>query len=121
MDQPLWQPSAERIERANMTAFARRSRRRHGEALRDYAQAARLVGRARPRRSGRRSGAIAGGAREPAWDRVLVDGDRMPGARWFAGAELNFAENLLRHTRRSAGDHRLDRGRPAAHAELSPS
>jgi acetoacetyl-CoA synthetase len=29
-------------------------------------------------------------------DRVLVDGDKMPGARWFEGAQLNFAENLLR-------------------------
>jgi acetoacetyl-CoA synthetase len=29
-------------------------------------------------------------------DRVLVDGDQMPGARWFEGARLNFAENLLR-------------------------
>jgi acetoacetyl-CoA synthetase len=27
---------------------------------------------------------------------VLVDGDRMPGARWFPEARLNFAENLLR-------------------------
>ena len=31
-------------------------------------------------------------ARGPA----LEDGDRMPGARWFPGARLNFAENLLR-------------------------
>jgi len=27
----------------------------------------------------------------------LVDGHRMPGARWFPGTRLNFAENLLRH------------------------
>ncbi|HSG21964.1 MAG TPA: AMP-binding protein, partial [Azonexus sp.] len=26
---------------------------------------------------------------------VLVDGDRMPGARWFPEAQLNYAENLL--------------------------
>jgi acetoacetyl-CoA synthetase len=29
-------------------------------------------------------------------DVALVDGDRMPGARWFPDARLNFAENLLR-------------------------
>ena len=29
------------------------------------------------------------------WDRVLEGGDRMPGARWFPGATLNFAENLM--------------------------
>jgi len=28
---------------------------------------------------------------------VLEDSDRMPGAKWFPGARLNFAENLLRH------------------------
>lgn len=28
-------------------------------------------------------------------ERVLVDGHRMPGARWFPDARLNFAENLL--------------------------
>ncbi|MDP6418887.1 MAG: acetoacetate--CoA ligase [Candidatus Krumholzibacteria bacterium] len=28
-------------------------------------------------------------------DRVLEDGDRMPGAKWFPEARLNFAENLL--------------------------
>jgi acetoacetyl-CoA synthetase len=29
-------------------------------------------------------------------DQVLQNGDAMPGARWFVGARLNFAENLLR-------------------------
>ena len=28
--------------------------------------------------------------------RVLVEGDKFPGARWFSGARLNYAENLLR-------------------------
>jgi acetoacetyl-CoA synthetase len=28
---------------------------------------------------------------------VLRDGSRMPGAKWFEGARLNFAENLLEH------------------------
>jgi len=28
---------------------------------------------------------------------VLENGDRMPGAKWFPDASLNFAENLLRH------------------------
>ncbi|MFC3679375.1 acetyl-coenzyme A synthetase N-terminal domain-containing protein [Bacterioplanoides pacificum] len=29
------------------------------------------------------------------YDSVLTNGDKMPGARWFEGAKLNFAENLL--------------------------
>ena len=28
--------------------------------------------------------------------RILIDGDKMPGAKWFPDARLNFAENLLR-------------------------
>jgi acetoacetyl-CoA synthetase len=31
------------------------------------------------------------------YDRVADDLDRMPGTRWFPGAKLNFAENLLRY------------------------
>jgi acetoacetyl-CoA synthetase len=31
------------------------------------------------------------------YDRVVDDPARMPGARWFPGARLNFAENLLRY------------------------
>lgn len=31
------------------------------------------------------------------WDAVLTNANQMPGAKWFSGAELNFAENLLRH------------------------
>ena len=33
---------------------------------------------------------------------VLRDGDKMPGARWFPDARLNYAENLLKH--RDAGE-----------------
>ena len=35
MDQPLWQPSKERIARANMTTFAREVAQAHGEAFPD--------------------------------------------------------------------------------------
>ena len=31
------------------------------------------------------------------YDQVVDDAAKMPGARWFRGAELNFAENLLRY------------------------
>jgi acetoacetyl-CoA synthetase len=31
------------------------------------------------------------------YDRVADDLDKMPGTRWFPGAKLNFAENLLRY------------------------
>ena len=31
------------------------------------------------------------------YDQVVDDVTKMPGARWFTGAQLNFAENLLRY------------------------
>jgi acetoacetyl-CoA synthetase len=31
------------------------------------------------------------------YDEVIDDASKMPGARWFSGARLNFAENLLRY------------------------
>jgi len=34
-------------------------------------------------------------ASEP-YDEIIDDLDKMPGAQWFSGAQLNFAENLLR-------------------------
>jgi acetoacetyl-CoA synthetase len=43
-----------------------------------------------------------GGVRGTKGARALVDGDRMPGARFFPDGRLNFAENLLRE--RSAED-----------------
>src|SRR5262249_22082449 len=30
------------------------------------------------------------------WDTVVENFDQMPGAKWFQGARLNFAENLLK-------------------------
>ena len=56
------------------------------------------------------------------FDEILVDGDKMPGARWFPGARLNFAENLLRHkdTERAALVFRSENGtrREMSYAEL---
>ena len=30
------------------------------------------------------------------YDNIIDDMQKMPGAKWFSGARLNFAENLLR-------------------------
>src|SRR5690606_32430101 len=97
MDQPIWQPSQERIERANMTAFAREVARTHGEHLRDY-PALRAWSVEHPELFWPALWRFAEVRASRPWREVLVDGDKMPGARWFVGAELNFAENLLRRS-----------------------
>jgi acetoacetyl-CoA synthetase len=96
MNQPLWQPSSERIAAANMTAFANMVAARHGQELSDYGRL-RAWSVARPADFWAELWRYAGVRASRPWDRVLVDGERMPGACWFEGAKLNFAENLLRH------------------------
>ena len=50
-------------------------------------------------------------------ERVLLDGDRMPGATWFPDVTLNYAENLLR--RRDDGTAIVFRGEDQVYRTLS--
>ena len=55
------------------------------------------------------------------WDTVLQNPDQFPGAKWFSGARLNFAENLLRdRSDRIAIVSRLENGsrRTVSYSEL---
>jgi acetoacetyl-CoA synthetase len=91
----VWKPSAERVAAAQLTRFRCLVESETGRELPDY--------------SALHAWSIA--EREAFWgavwdfceviaaergERVLVDGDRFPGARWFPEARLNFAANLLR-------------------------
>ena len=95
MQQPLWTPSAERIAATRMDAFRHFVNRRHSLSLPDYPAL--------------HAWSVA--QREAFWQaiveffevrlsqqpsRVLEEGPAMPSARWFPGASLNFAEQLLR-------------------------
>ncbi len=87
-DKPLWTPSAERVERSLLARFLREAGQRDYAALHRWSIE----------------------NREAFWNRLwdfcavrgekgattLRDADRMPGARWFPDARLNFADNLLR-------------------------
>ncbi|MBF0332343.1 MAG: acetoacetate--CoA ligase [Alphaproteobacteria bacterium] len=95
MSKLLWQPSSERIERANMTAFMRRV-----GVVGDYDALWRWSVE-RPDLFWRAVWDDAGVIGEPGAT-VVKDVDRMPGAQFFPEARLNFAENLLR--RRDQGD-----------------
>jgi len=91
----LWQPTRERIDSALVSRFIASVNRRHGLALEDMASLWQWsVERPGPfwREVWEQCGAIGDGP-----GRVEVDDiHRMPGAKWFPEARLNFAENLLR-------------------------
>tara|TARA_R110002020_G_scaffold20374_45_gene69682 strand:- start:832 stop:2790 length:1959 start_codon:yes stop_codon:yes gene_type:complete len=95
-DQPLWTPSKDRVADTAMTAFMAFAGERVGRSFQGYDA---LHGW---------SVADLEGFWSAVWDfcgvigdkgeRVLVDGDRMPGAAFFPDARLNYAENLLRRS-----------------------
>ncbi len=133
---PVWTPSAERVARANLTRFIARYRpgasydqlwRWSVEEREAFWPAVwEFCGVVAEERAGR----------EP-WDAVLEGGARMAppdpslGPRWFRGARLNFAENLLRFAEGGAADdgrsgertalvfwNELGRQRAVSYAEL---
>ena len=116
MSEALWRPSDERVARANITRFAAGVNQRYGVPAGDY--------RALHRWSVERPAEFWG----EVWDFAEVvadhrgeeevrDGDRMPGARWFPEARLNYAENLLR--RRDEALALVFRGEDQVNTELS--
>jgi len=95
MDRPIWQPSPERIASANLTAFMRHARGRWGVTATDYAGLYRWSVTEREQ-FWQSVWSFCDVIADERGGPVVVDGDQMPGARWFPEARLNFAENLLR-------------------------
>ena len=96
----LWQPSQESIENANLTRFARESIRRWKLKFNTYPEFYRWSVE-HPEQFWVSVWDALGAIGERG-SRALVDGHRMPGAKWFPDAHFNFAENLLK--RSDAGD-----------------
>ena len=92
---PVWEPTPERIERSNMTAFMRGLHDKWGVAVADYAQLYRFS-IDHPARFWTFVWEFCGVIAQRRGDVVVQDITRMPGARWFPEARLNLAENLLR-------------------------
>lgn len=96
---PIWQPSAARIENARLTDFQRWLERKHGLKFADYESLWRW--------------SVA--EIELFWTAVVeyfgvvlhspyhqaLERRVMPGAKWFAGATLNYAEHLLLAAKRA--------------------
>src|SRR5690554_2192272 len=96
MQTPLWSPSEERRQKANMTAFINYVNKKYGRNFEDYAALYDW------------SINFSADFWDSMWDfgevkfsrqydKLVVDQQDMLASRWFPGAMLNFAENLLRY------------------------
>jgi acetoacetyl-CoA synthetase len=91
----LWAPSEDQVANANMTAFRTALERQWDVSLPDFAALHDFsIQEMEKFWVGVRD--FCGIVAESWGERVLVDGDKMPGARFFPDAHINFAENLLR-------------------------
>ncbi|WP_286694457.1 acetoacetate--CoA ligase [Spongiibacter sp. UBA1325] len=107
----LWEPSAARIQRSQLSQFLQQLDREQQRQFDNYADLHRW------------SVESPEAFWQSVWDfcdirasqtsnQVLVDGNQFPGARWFPDARLNFAENLLRNrSDKTALISRLENGR----------
>ncbi|MGF1477518.1 MAG: acetoacetate--CoA ligase [Geminicoccaceae bacterium] len=95
MTSRLWQPTEERIAASQMAAFAKRFGEEIGETLADYPALwqASIDDKERFWSLVWEIGKVKASQN---YEKVLVAGSSMRDAKWFPGARLNFAENLLR-------------------------
>ena len=96
MTTPLWTPSPEVVAHANMRRFLEHVQRECDPDIQSYSALYRWSIE-HPERFWPQAWAFCGIQSSKTWDQVLTHGERMPGAKWFEGARLNFAENLLRY------------------------
>lgn len=91
---PIWTPSPERVGKSALTRFSHYVQERYKAPVHDYASLHKW------------SVEFPENFWSAVWDfceircsrrpqQVLEDGLRLPGAQWFVGAQLNYAENLL--------------------------
>lgn len=92
---PIWTPSPERVRKSALSRFSQYVQERYKAPVHDYASLHKW------------SVEFPENFWSAVWDfceirasrgpqQVIEDGARMPGAKWFVGAQLNYAENLLR-------------------------
>jgi len=125
MNKPIWEPGTERIERANMNRFMRFVRESIGnEDIRRYAPLYDFSVRS-PEKFWPLVWEFCGIRASGEYEPVLVDADKMPGAHWFPGVRLNFAQNLLRFKDervamvfRNEWEHRRELTYAELHAEV---
>ena len=92
---PLWSPSEQAIEQAQLTQFARQVVRKRHLDLNSYPDFYRWSIE-HPEEFWSDVWEFCGLIASRKGSTVLVDGDKMPGAKWFPEARLNIAENMMR-------------------------
>jgi acetoacetyl-CoA synthetase len=96
MKQLLWKPSEDKVKNANITRFIEFVNRRHGKKLKVYDDLFQWSVDSIPDFWAAVWDFCEIKASKK-YDQVVDDLKKFPGARWFVGAKLNFAENLLRY------------------------
>ncbi len=96
MKTPLWIPSDERKQEANITRFMGEVNARHDLNLASYSDLYDWSVNNIPD-FWRTVWDFVDIKASQRYESIIDDLDKFPGARWFPGARLNFAENLLRY------------------------
>jgi acetoacetyl-CoA synthetase len=96
VQEPLWTPDPAQVSNSEIMRFAAELSSAAGVPIIDY-DALHNFSIRDPRRFWSQLWDFCGVVGEKGGE-VVVDGERMPGARFFPEARLNFAENLLRET-----------------------
>jgi acetoacetyl-CoA synthetase len=96
MRKPLWTPSKERIEEANITRFIALVNKKHNLKVDSYKELYNWSIEKIPC-FWEAMWEFADIKASQRYDLVVDDLGKFPGAKWFVGAKLNFAQNLLRY------------------------
>jgi acetoacetyl-CoA synthetase len=91
---PLWQPDEQQIERSQMWQFLQYVNRTRQTDFSDY-HALHAWSIAEPAACWEALWRYCGIHATKPYDTPLAHPERMPGARWFVGSQLNFAQHLL--------------------------
>jgi acetoacetyl-CoA synthetase len=120
MTQPLWQPTDKKINASNMLGFIAQLENALGLVFEDYQQLHQWSVD-QPEQFWQQIWQYSEIRASQLADQVLVDANQFPGAKWFSGARLNYAENALRNrSDKTALISRLENGsrKTLSYAEL---
>ena len=93
---PIWKPSTERLKNSNMYKFLAAVNSEYGTNFQGYDELHEWSISNLDKFWARMWETAKIEASSP-YSQVIDDDSKMPGARWFLGAKLNFARNLLRY------------------------